>query len=212
MTPAAPGVVRRVLGIDPGSRVTGWGVVERAGAAHERPRLVGCGTIRAPQDEPFPLRLARIHAGVRALLDEHAPDALVVEEAFGGKSVRSALRLGEARAVCVLAGALAARPVHELSPALVKKVVAGHGAAGKEAVRSAVLRAVSHAPARVPALDAADALALALAALLRLEAPAVLLGHAPIGRQAGQGRGRRWTLAHVEELARGGAGPGAARP
>lgn len=192
---AAPG---RVLGIDPGTRVTGWGVVEHAARG---PRLVAYGTLRPSADATPSARLAAIHRGVVAVLSEHAPDALAIEEAFAGRNVRSAIRLAEARAVCMLAGEVAGRPIHELPPALVKKAVCGHGRSGKEGVRQAVLSALGWASdAPTPAYDAADALAVALTALRRLEAPQVALG-VPLGRKVARGRrGGRWTLDDVARL------------
>jgi crossover junction endodeoxyribonuclease RuvC len=185
-----------VLGVDPGNRVTGWGVVERADAG--RLVLVAAGTVRTSGDDPVPVRLRAIHEGVAEVIRARAPEAVVVEEAFAGVNARSAIRLGEARAVCILAAAIAERPVHELSPALVKRLVAGHGQAGKEAVRSAVLRALG-VPSLdpPPALDAADALALALAAITRLDVPPALRPDASVGRR---GRRRGWTLADIERL------------
>lgn len=185
----------RMLGVDPGSRVAGWGVVERTrqGAL----RLVGWGTLRPRADASFPARLRAIHEGLLEVLRVHAPTAVVVEEAFAGLNVRSAIKLGEARAVCVLAAELSGRPVHELTPALVKKVVAGHGQASKDAVRAAVLRVLgAAADDAVPPHDAADALALALAAISRLDVPEALRP-GPIGRRGGR---RRWTLEDIERL------------
>lgn len=195
-----------MLGIDPGTRITGWGVVERVDDARGgSPFLLGGGTLRLvaygvlkpPADAPIAARLARIHQGVRAVLEEHAPDAVGVEEAFGGKNIRSAIRLGEARAVCMLAAALAGRDVHEVPPALVKKAVAGHGGAGKDTVREAVARLLGLAPdAPLPTYDASDALAVAVCALTRLDAPQGLeLG--PVGRRR---KRARWTLDDVERL------------
>lgn len=191
-----------MLGVDPGSRVTGWGVVERTRQGVLR--LVAWGTLRPGADAAFSRRLRTIHEGLLGVLREHAPASVAVEEAFVGLNVRSAIKLGEARAVCVLAAELADTAVHELSPALVKKVVAGHGQAGKEAVRAAVLRVLGVHPQEgqaVPPFDAADALALAVTAISRLDVPAHLRP-GPVGRRA---RGRRWTLADVEGL--GGSAP-----
>lgn len=189
----------RVLGIDPGSRVTGWGVVERDAVGGLR--LVAFGTLRTKADAAFSRRLRVIHEGLLEVVRAHTPEAVAVEEAFAGLNVRTAIRLGEARAVCVLAAELSDCPVHELSPALVKKVVAGHGQAVKESVRLAVMRLLGMAsagadPEDVPPYDASDALALAIAALTRLEVPAALRP-GPVGRRA---RRRGWTLADVERL------------
>ncbi|MGE0711879.1 MAG: crossover junction endodeoxyribonuclease RuvC [Planctomycetota bacterium] len=186
----------RVLGIDPGSRVTGWGVVEVApGSA----RAVAWGTLRLDPEAPIEVRLEAIHRGVAAVLGEHDPGAVAVEEAFVGRNVRSAIRLAEARAVCLLAARFAGHGVHEVPPALVKKALTGHGQATKEAVRVAVMRSLGWAEeTRAPAYDAADALAIAVCVAWRLETPAAL-------RPQGVGRrGRRggWTLADVERQQR----------
>jgi crossover junction endodeoxyribonuclease RuvC len=204
--------VRRVLGIDPGSRVTGWGVVDRGdrGAL----RLVAFGTIRTPAEATFSRRLRVVHEGLLAVLGEHRPDAVAVEEAFAGLNIRSAIRLGEARAVALLAAELQDKPVHELSPSLVKKVVAGHGQAGKDTVRGAVLRllgvtsgafkrsAVGADDDRPVPYDATDALALAVSAITRLDVPPELRPSPVVGKKA---RRRGWTMADVERL--GGAPP-----
>lgn len=177
--------------------MTGWGVVERSDQGVLR--LVAWGTLRPRADDPFSRRLRAIHEGLLEVLREHAPAAVAVEEAFAGLNVRSAIKLGEARAVCVLAAELSGCAVHELSPALVKKVVAGHGQAGKDAVRAAVLRVlgvVGPTSEETPPFDAADALGLAVAAISRLAVPAHLRP-SPVGRRA---RRRRWTLADVEGL------------
>lgn len=192
----------RVLGIDPGIGTTGWGVVEPDGAAGWR--LVAAGAIRPAPEDAIGLRLRAVHEGVTRVLREHAPAAVAVEEAFGGVNIRSAIRLGEARAVCLLAAAQADLPVHEVPPALVKKAVAGHGRAGKEAVRSAVLTLL-----RAQALpgsdrlphDATDALALALTASTRMEVRRRL--GVPVGRRPRSGRRARWTAGDVERLTGG---------
>lgn len=183
-----------VLGIDPGTRLAGWGVVvDEAGKLS----LVAAGVVRAKGDLPASERLRLVFEGMSAVLREHAVELVAVEEAFFGKNVHSALRLGEGRAVAILAAALAGRAVVELAPSLVKKAVTGHGGATKEQVRASVemiLGANGADLAKLP-LDATDALALAIAA------------HARTGSVVGAGsakkkaRGRRgWTLADVERL------------
>ena len=183
----------RVLGIDPGSRVTGWGVVERRAG---QLRLVAHGTLRLGEDAAA-ARLGRIHKGVTSLLAEHEPQAFAIEEAFLGRNVRSMMRLAEARAVAILAAEVALCPIHEVPPALVKKSVTGHGRASKDAVRAAVMTLLSWDPdAAPPAYDASDALAISLCVLLRLSSPVALaLATQGVGRR---GRGRkRWTAADL---------------
>lgn len=196
------GELVRVLGIDPGTRVTGWGVVEARGSSL---RLIGFGTLRLGE-APLPSRLARIHREVGALLGVHEPGAFAIEEAFVGQNVRAAIRLAEARAAGLLAAEERACPIHEVPPALVKKSVTGHGRATKDAVRAAVMQLLSWDESLAPpAYDASDALAIALCVALRTGGPAELSPRG-VGRR---GRGRsRWTAA---DLARHQAGswPGA---
>lgn len=182
----------RLLGIDPGSRVTGWGVLERG--VHGLVR-VASGTVRLDTDATLSARLVRIHEAVGELLEAHGPVAVGLEEAFVGMNVRSAIKLAEARAACLLAIEQAGLPVHEVPPALVKKAVTGHGRASKETVRRAVMTALGLDEA--PAYDAADALAIALCVARRLDAPQALVG-VKIGRR--RGRRRRWTAEDIERL------------
>ena len=146
----------RVVGLDPGSRVTGWGVVdERDG----RLRTAGHGVVRCPRAEPLSRRLTRLHAGISEVIARVHPDAAAVESVFSAVSVSSALTLGHARGA-VLA-ALAAVPVAEYAPRAVKKALTGYGNAGKPAVARMVARRLGLAEAPEPA-DAADALAVAI--------------------------------------------------
>ena len=153
----------RVLGIDPGTRVVGWGVVERDGSAL---RAVAFGAIRAPASGELPARLRRIHEGVRGLLAEHRPDLVAIEEAFLGEHVRAALALGEGRGAVLTAAALEDAPVVQFPPATVKKAVSGRGAAAKGQV-GAMVRILLGLPEVPSPPDAADALAVAICALHR---------------------------------------------
>jgi crossover junction endodeoxyribonuclease RuvC len=153
----------RVLGIDPGTRVVGWGVVERDGSAL---RAVAFGAIRAPASAELPARLRRVHEGVRALLAEHRPDLVALEEAFLGEHVRAALALGEGRGAVLVAAALAETPVVQFPPATVKKAVSGRGGAAKGQV-GAMVRILLGLPEVPSPPDAADALAVAICALHR---------------------------------------------
>jgi crossover junction endodeoxyribonuclease RuvC len=152
----------RVLGIDPGSRLTGWGVVEERGRAF---RHVGSGTIVLGAGSALGDRLARLQAACVRLLAEFAPDAVVLERAFVARNVQSALRLGEARGAVLAAVAAAGTTLTEYAPAAVKLAAVGHGTAAKDAVGRGV--ATWLRLARPPAPDAADALALALCHLQR---------------------------------------------
>jgi crossover junction endodeoxyribonuclease RuvC len=154
-----------VLGVDPGTIRTGWGVVRRAG-----PRLQGidAGVIEARRDAALEERLLVMHRGLCAVIAEHAPSCMAVEDVFS-KHVRSALTLGQARGVVLLAGAQAALVVSSYSPALVKRSVAGRGQAPKDQLARIVCAMLGFRD--LPAADATDALAIAIthchAALLR---------------------------------------------
>ncbi len=150
----------RVLGVDPGTQVAGYGVLEAEGA---RVRALCYGVIRASGDEPAPAlpeRLSRIFRGIAHVLSAWRPDVLAIEEAFVWKNARSALLIGEARAVAILAAAEAGVPVREYAPALVKKSVTGRGRATKPQVQEMVRRLLALERAPAP-LDVSDALAVA---------------------------------------------------
>jgi crossover junction endodeoxyribonuclease RuvC len=153
----------RVLGIDPGTRVVGWGVVERSGSSL---RAIAWGALRAPAAQEVPLRLRTLHEGLRALIAEHRPERVAVEEAFFGKGARAALALGEGRGAALVAAALADVPVVQFPPATVKKAVTGRGAAAKDQV-GAMVRVLLGLPSIPEPADAADALAVAICALHR---------------------------------------------
>lgn len=145
-----------VIGIDPGSRCLGWGVVrERSGVLS----LVGCGVIR-PGGTEFSVRLGRIFTELSALIAAHAPDEAAIENVFTHKNVLSALKLGQARGVAVAACAAHAVPVHDYEPALVKKSLVGTGRAEKSQVAFMAGRMLGAQPDWPE--DAGDALALAV--------------------------------------------------
>jgi crossover junction endodeoxyribonuclease RuvC len=147
----------RALGIDPGTRVAGWGVVEAAGGGF---RHVASGTLALSARTSTAARLAALHAGVARLVATWIPAAVALERNFVAHNVQSAFRIGEARGAVLAAVAGADVPVHEFTPAEVKQAAVGHGRADKDSmVRgvTAVLRLAAPPPP-----DAADALALAL--------------------------------------------------
>lgn len=148
-----------MLGVDPGTAATGYGVVERPESGPYR--LIECGVIRPPARATLARRLAVIHEEVAALIARHHPAALAVESVFVAQNARSALVLGHARGVILLAGAQADLEVAEYAPRQVKAAVVGAGAATKPQVGLMVakLLRLKHAPA--PA-DAADGVAVAL--------------------------------------------------
>jgi crossover junction endodeoxyribonuclease RuvC len=146
-----------VLGIDPGSTVTGYGIVE---FARGRLRYHGGGAIRTSSAMPMGERLVKIHAGLVAALAEHKPDGVAIEAIFRYKSSESALRLGQARGVALLAAAQAGYAVAEYNPMSVKKAVGAHGAADKDALARMVHLLLGVSP-EGPA-DVTDALAIAI--------------------------------------------------
>jgi len=148
----------RVFGIDPGSARTGYGCVETDGNHHQ---LIACGAIASPARSALPERLHRIHDGLGKLLAAHRPDCVAIENLFHAKNVKSALVLGHARGVAVLAAVEAGVPVVEYTPAEVKLAVTGYGRAEKVQLQRmvALLLGLDHAPSPH---DAADAIALAI--------------------------------------------------
>jgi len=156
----------RVLGIDPGTAVTGFGVVETRNGGPGPGALVECGVIRFARRSPLPRRLHELHAGIVELIDRHHPDVLALENAFYHKNVRTTLVLGHARGVVLLAAQQAGLVIAEYPPATVKKTVAGAGGAHKSQVGAMVARLLRLRQAPRPA-DAADGVAVALTHLLR---------------------------------------------
>src|SRR5258708_14348568 len=130
----------RVLGIDPGSRYCGFGVVEDAGAA--RVRHLGHGGLRLGEDSPMGERLGLLHDGLVRELALHRPDIVAVEDVYHAKNARSALVLGQARGVALLAAAQSGARIRAFSPSVIKKAVTGTGRAGEEQVRRLVAVAV----------------------------------------------------------------------
>jgi crossover junction endodeoxyribonuclease RuvC len=148
----------KIFGIDPGSERTGYGCVETDGRRHH---LVACGAITALPADTFPHRLARIHNELSALLASHHPDCVAIENLFHATNVRSALKLGHARGVAMLAAVEAGCPVVEYTPAEIKRAVVGYGRAEKHQVGQMVKLLLGLAVAPSPH-DAADALAVAI--------------------------------------------------
>lgn len=144
----------------------GYGVVATGVGIHVR--LVECGVVRTRPIEALAVRLGVLFDGVTDLIERHRPDAIAVEGLFHGRNGRSALILGHARGVVLLAATRAGLPVAEISPAEVKRAVTGTGAATKTQVAAMVKRLLNLAAAPKPA-DAADGVAIALTHLLRLQ-------------------------------------------
>jgi crossover junction endodeoxyribonuclease RuvC len=164
---------RRILGIDPGSRVTGYGLIESDGM---RSRHLGSGCIIAAQD-PWPERLARIFRGVLEVVDRYRPEELAVEQVFFARNAASALKLGQARGAAICAALSVGVAVHEYSPSAVKQAVVGIGGADKAQVQHMVGIILS-LPGGLGE-DQADALAVAIC-------------HAHTLGRAWRGAGRGW--------------------
>jgi crossover junction endodeoxyribonuclease RuvC len=147
-----------VLGVDPGLISCGWGLV-RGGAT---PSFVACGAIRPRAKDPITKRLLHLHDALGALIAEHRPDEVAIEEQFvGALAPSSALAIGQARAAAVLAAARAGLEASFYSPASIKSAVSGYGQGDKRQVQ-AMVRMLLRLPADPQPADAADALAIAL--------------------------------------------------
>jgi len=195
----------RIFGIDPGSVRTGYGCVESDGTRHH---LVRCGAITAPARLPFPERLLKIHDELRTLIEECRPDGVAVESLFHAVNARSALQLGHARGVALLAASQARVPIAEYSPAEIKRAVVGYGRAEKHQVGQMIRLLLGLVEAPQP-LDVSDALAVAICHLHHcgqralLEAASARAGvdpsaaagagvQAPVRRRAGGGSATSW--------------------
>src|SRR6185503_6352229 len=165
----------RVLGIDPGTACTGYGVVQGDGLRSGSASLVECGVIRTRPRDPLAARLREIYDGVTELLERHRPDALSVEDVFYAKNVRTTVVLGHARGVILLAGEQAGLTVQELPPAEIKKAVVGTGAASKEQVQFMLARLLRLKAVPQPS-DAADGVAAALASVMGASLPRIDAG------------------------------------
>ncbi|MDH3001818.1 crossover junction endodeoxyribonuclease RuvC [Pasteurella multocida] len=145
-----------ILGIDPGSRVTGYGVIRQAGRHLE---YLGSGVIRTSVTD-LPTRLKRIYMGVNEIILQYQPDIFAIEEVFLAKNANSALKLGQARGAAIVAAVNHDLPVFEYAARLVKQTVVGIGSADKIQVQDMVTRILTLS--EKPQADAADALAIAI--------------------------------------------------
>ena len=180
----------KVFGIDPGSERTGYGCVATDGRRH---RLVTCGAISSPARTPFPERLRVIHAALAGLLAECRPDCVAVENLFYASNARSALRLGHARGVAMLAAVEAGLTLVEYTPAEIKRAVVGYGRADKQQVQHMIKLLLGLAEPPTPH-DAADALAVAICHVH-------LAGHAGrVEAAPGPRRPRRWRDVKAADL------------
>ncbi|HHY56144.1 MAG TPA: crossover junction endodeoxyribonuclease RuvC [Chloroflexi bacterium] len=151
--------VRVVLGIDPGTAITGYGIVGEN--AHGDFVLLACGVFRTPAGEPMHLRLLELFQDTQALLEEFSPDEVAVEKLFFGRNVTTAISVGQARGAVLVAAALAGLPVVEYTPAEVKQAVTGYGNADKSQVQQMVQQLLGLVAPPTPD-DAADGVAIAI--------------------------------------------------
>lgn len=148
----------RIIGLDPGTATTGYGIID---VIDREPQVVVWGTIRTSADDETPRRLQIIYEALVDLLQEHKPDAAAIEEVFFGRNITTAISVGQARGVLILALANAGLPVAEYSPPKVKDAVTGYGKADKHQVQLMVRNLLSLEETPRPD-DAADGLAVAL--------------------------------------------------
>jgi crossover junction endodeoxyribonuclease RuvC len=147
----------RILGIDPGLRMTGWGVIVSEGS---KLSFLACGCVESDQHLPLAQRLRQLHEGLDSVIAAHAPNEVAVEETFVNRDPQSALKLGQARGIALVVPALAGLSVAEYAANLVKKTVVGVGHAEKKQVQAMIRVLLPRAEAKTA--DAADALAVAI--------------------------------------------------
>jgi crossover junction endodeoxyribonuclease RuvC len=147
----------RILGIDPGLRRTGWGMIAIEG---NRLMFLACGSVATENEAALAIRLLAIHDGLRRVVAEHAPDEAAVEATFVNKDAAATLKLGQARGIAMLVPAIAGLPVAEYAPNLVKKTIIGVGHGEKGQIRMMIGVLLPKADPRTH--DAADALAIAV--------------------------------------------------
>ncbi len=161
----------RVLGIDPGTAITGYAVVEedKGGTLN----LVALGVINTPAHTPLPLRLQMIYDGLREVVNLHQPESSAVEMLFFSKNARTAMSVGHARGVTLLALANAGLPIHEYTPMQIKQAVTGYGGAKKQQIQEMVRMLLNLSTVPKPD-DAADAAAVAICYLHRAKLDSLL--------------------------------------
>jgi crossover junction endodeoxyribonuclease RuvC len=161
----------RVLGIDPGTAITGYAVVEenQEGDLH----LVALGTINTPAKSPLYSRLQKIYASLNEIVSQNKPDASAVEQLFFSRNARTAMSVGHARGVTLLALANAGLPIHEYTPMQIKQAVTGYGGAQKKQIQEMV-RMLLNLPEVPKPDDAADAAAVAICFLHRVKLDSLL--------------------------------------
>ena len=148
----------RIIGIDPGTLVCGWGIIDTQGS---KMKAVAYGAVRVKDGLTLPERLVAVHQGLTEVIAAHKPDQAAIEKLYLGKSFRSVMTTGEGRGIAILTAALAKLPVYEYTPAEVKKSVVGVGSAHKTQVQEMV-KIILSLPEIPRPQDAADALAIAI--------------------------------------------------
>jgi crossover junction endodeoxyribonuclease RuvC len=156
-----------ILGIDPGTNVTGYGIIKYEKNVFSK---IDSGIIKLPSTEPIPFRLKMIYQGICKVIKKYPPDELAIETAFYGKNVQSAMKIGYARGVAILAAVLNNIPTSEYSPREVKKAVVGRGAATKEQV-SYMIKSLLSIDEEDMKIDESDALAISICHAIRMKSP-----------------------------------------
>jgi len=177
----------RVIGVDPGTVITGYGVVDESTAG--RLSYVASGAIATPSGAALSRRLKKIYDELMTVFQTHCPSAVVIEDTFLAKNFQAALKLGQARGVALLAAEMCGVPVFEYTPTQVKMAVVGYGAAKKDQVQQMVVRLFSQPPGLVAdrsSHHAADALACAICHLHSMKVKTAILAGLPV-RRAGRG-------------------------
>ena len=189
-----------ILGIDPGSRITGYGLIKAVGTRQE---YVASGCVKTTDRATLPERLDVIFSGLTELINEHLPDELAIERIFMSKSADSALKLGHARGAAIVAAVNQGLPVFEYEARKVKQAVAGTGGASKAQVQQMVITLLN-LPGK-PQPDAADALAIALCHIHTRHTLAKMTGRMT-GAIPGKGAFRRGRLT-VSAMSESGSAP-----
>lgn len=156
-----------ILGVDPGTTITGYGIIKQSGSSFAR---ISSGMIKLPSSKPIPQRLEIIYNELDRIIKLFKPDEFAIETAFYGKNVQSAMKIGYARGVSILAAVHNGLPISEYSPREIKKSVVGKGAASKEQV-SFMIKTLLNLQSSKMKLDESDALATALCHAFRMKTP-----------------------------------------
>lgn len=148
----------RILGIDPGLAIVGYGIIDKTNTGY---KIVDYGVIRTPKEDSLPVRLDKIYNSMSALIDQHKPDCVAIEELFFNKNVTTAIAVAEARGVALLCAVHKVHKLYEYTPLQIKQALTGHGRAEKQQVQYMV-KAILNLKNIPKPDDAADAIAVAL--------------------------------------------------